>query len=208
MGEMVVPSTLRVPELVRCLEDEISFGQLPVGAWLKQADLERRFGCSRILLREALSRLEEKGLVALEANRGYRVRELDEQRLHQILQVRGILEGEAMLQICGHAEDLDFENLRSLAEKFEGAVKNGTVIDQEQTNRNFHAALLRSCPNCELVAMIFELRNRAPVSQNRRKNTYARLVRAAEEHFKLLTLIENQDAQGAQKLVVEHVVGV
>jgi DNA-binding GntR family transcriptional regulator len=200
-------ATTRVSDVVHRLEDEINFGLLPAGTWLKQADLERRLNCTRLLLREALNRLDEKGLVSLEFNRGYRVREVDERRLSQILQIRSLLEAEAIMDVAAHTEDLDFDALHRLAEKFRSLVEHGTVIEQEQANRGFHAAMLQVCPNEELVSLIFELRNRAPVSPNRRKNTHARLVRSAEEHFEMLKLLRAEDVSGVRELMIRHVLG-
>jgi len=207
--EVVHPTgIMRVSDVVRLLEDEINFGLLPAGTWLKQADLERRLNCSRLLLREALNRLDEKGLVSLEVNRGYRVREMDERRLLQILQIRSLLEAEAIKEVAAHAEDLDFDELHRLAENFRSLVEYGTVIEQEHANRSFHSALLQVCPNEELVSLIFELRNRAPVSQNRRKNTHARLVRSAQEHFKILELLQAHDVYVVRELLIHHVLGI
>ena len=207
MESIATPGQNRVGDLARQLEEEISFGILPAGTWLKQADLEKRLGCSRIQLREALNRLEEKGLVSLELNRGYRVREVDERRLLQILQIRALLEAEAVRNIVRGDNELDFAELRRLATEFQYFVENGSVFEQEQANRRFHATLLQNCTNQELVSLVFELRNRAPITQNRRKNTYSRLVKSAKEHFELLSLLEQHDVDASRELIMRHVLG-
>ncbi len=81
------------------IEEDINLGTLATGTWLKQADLEKSYQCARIDLREALDRLSEKNLVRLESNSGYRVIEIDERRLSEILRVRAILEVAAAEEI-------------------------------------------------------------------------------------------------------------
>jgi DNA-binding GntR family transcriptional regulator len=174
---------------------------------LKQADLQREYRCSRIDLREALNRLVEKGLVSLEPNRGYRVQKVDETRLLHLLQVRAVLEVEAIESIVTNTEQTALVELRSLAAAFSEAVMNGTVLEQERTNREFHDAFLRGCSNPELVWLINDLRNRTPVAQNRRKNTHAWLLQTADDHVEMISLLEPRDVRALRALMRRHVLG-
>jgi len=203
----VASAEKRPRAIVRLLEEQIGCGLLPPGTWLKQADLQREYGCSRINLREALNRLVEKGLVSLERNRGYRVQKVDETRLLHLLQVRAVLEVEAIESIVTNTDQAALAELRSLASAFSDAVMNGTVLEHEQTNREFHDAFLRGCSNSELVWLINDLRNRTPVAQNRRKNTHAWLLQTVEDHFEMITLLESGDVHALRALVRNHVLG-
>jgi DNA-binding GntR family transcriptional regulator len=57
----------------RYVIDELMSGAHAPGAWLRQDELASRLGTSKIPVREALQRLEAKGLLVFEANRGARV---------------------------------------------------------------------------------------------------------------------------------------
>jgi DNA-binding GntR family transcriptional regulator len=201
------PTKSKVSELVGRIEHDISLGILGSGTWLKQVDLEATYKCPRIDLREALDRLSEKGLVRLESNRGYRVSEIDERRLSQILHVRAVLEVEAATEILALFPDEDLPQLEDLAQHFSFTVENGNVIEQEESNRCFHAKLLHCCTNTELVKLIFELRNRAPLTINRRKNTNARLVQSAREHFQMIDCLRSRDLRLYCKILKHHVLG-
>ena len=63
----------RVFEIVR---EQIVRGALPEGQPIRQDALANELGVSKIPLREALARLEQEGLIASQANRGYTVRPL------------------------------------------------------------------------------------------------------------------------------------
>lgn len=202
-----VPVRSRVSTLMRRIEEDINLGTLATGTWLKQADLEKSYQCARIDLREALDRLSEKSLVRLESNRGYRVVEIDERQLSEILRVRAILEMAAATEIIDKFDERSLRELKRLAKYFEHVVQHGTVVEQEQANRSFHASMLHFCANSELVDLIFELRNRAPLSTNRRKNTTARLTQAAKEHFDMIACLRQHDLPRLQAILRHHVLG-
>jgi DNA-binding GntR family transcriptional regulator len=197
----------KVSQLARRIEEDITLGLLGGDTWLRQADLEQTYGCTRLRLREALDRLVDKGLVRLESNRGYKVVDLDVQKLAEILQVRAVLEVAAAEEIYNKFDAASLRHLKSLAKSFEQSVEEGTVIEQEQANRLFHASMLSHCSNSELVDLIFELRNRTPLSPNRRKNTPARVKQAAKEHYLIIDALRNKDLPGLCTLLRQHVLG-
>jgi DNA-binding GntR family transcriptional regulator len=199
--------TSKVGQLVRRIEEDITLSRLAVGTWLRQSDLEKAYECTRLDLREALDRLSDKGLVHLESNRGYRVVDVDEQKLTEILKVRAVLEVAAAEEIYDKFNATSLRQLKTLAKSFERMVMDGSVVEQEQANRLFHASMLHACSNSELVDLIFELRNRTPVTSNRKKNTAARLKQACEEHFEIITLLGKQDLHGLRAILKQHVLG-
>src|ERR671910_194029 len=81
--------------VARLIEQEIGVGNLAPGSWLKQVDLQHRYGCTRFDVRQALDDLVTKGLVRNVANRGYHVSEIDAQRVKNLLRIRAVLEVEA-----------------------------------------------------------------------------------------------------------------
>lgn len=67
-------------------------GQVAPGEPLRQDDLAREFGVSKIPVREALQRLDTEGVVQLLPNRGAVVRTLDAARARELYALRGALE--------------------------------------------------------------------------------------------------------------------
>ena len=58
-------------QLVDLVRDRILAGQVPIDQAIRQDALASELGVSKIPLREALTRLEQEGLVRSQANRGY-----------------------------------------------------------------------------------------------------------------------------------------
>jgi DNA-binding GntR family transcriptional regulator len=82
-----------MPDIVRELRERISRQTLLPGSKLLEQDLSVEFGVSRARVREALSALEQRGLVARLPNRGAVVARLDLAQIFEIYDVREVLEG-------------------------------------------------------------------------------------------------------------------
>ncbi len=194
----------RARYLAQRMERDIGLGDLGPGAWLKQVDLEQRYGATRMEVRQALDRLVEKGLVKHLARRGYRVEDFDPDRLAQIMQIRAALEVEAAAMVIHRLEEATLAAMAAQAERYRVALDEGTVEEHEEANLEFHRLMLSPCPNRELVKLLFDLRTRVPVAVTRRRNSLGVLRRAAEHHFEMVRLIRAGDLPALQRLMREH----
>jgi DNA-binding GntR family transcriptional regulator len=200
-------SASRARELAKLIEKDISTGRLSAGSWLKQVDLEAQYSASRLDIRQALDRLEEKGFVKLEANRGYRVETFDKERFRNVVTIRAILEVAAAGEVLKHIDEAGLGRLQQRADAFAQAVNAGTVVAQEEANYAFHAVMLEFCPNRDLVSMIFDLRSRVPVTLTREKNTAALLANTVREHYEIVERLREGDKPGLEAVVHKHVLG-
>lgn len=133
------------------LRAEILHGDLMPGERLAVADLRARYGVGLTPLREALMRLASEGLVATEANRGARVREISAAELHDLFSTRRELEAICLARaMANRTPEWEAEILRSLhllsrAPLPEQAGDRATAARWEATHRAFHAALVAAC---------------------------------------------------------------
>ncbi|WEO69493.1 GntR family transcriptional regulator [Rhizobium rhizogenes] len=184
---------------------DILGGLLPPGTWLKQIDLERRYGCTRPEVRRALDRLAQKRLVEHVPNRGYHVYEQDGRRAVEVSDIRVILETAIAGQIVANASPKSILKLRTLAKRFDEMVLLGTMLELYEANLAFHRELLTLGGNNELVDLISEIRQRtssAPVSQWR---TRARVDQSGREHHLMIDAIEKGDVDELKRLTELHI---
>ena len=79
------------------LRESIQSGALPPGSELRQERIAKKFGISRVPIREAMSRLQAEGLVELRPRRGFAVKSLDVAQIVEIFELRMVIEEHAMM---------------------------------------------------------------------------------------------------------------
>jgi DNA-binding GntR family transcriptional regulator len=184
---------------------DIQSGTFAPGMWLKQIDLERRYGATRLEVRAALDRLAQRRLVRHLANRGYHVFQADGREATEILAIRCMLETGVADSIVHHATPAAIAELDALARRFEDLLPHGTLIELYEANLAFHQTLLRLSGNRELVRLVGDLRGRtssAPASQWR---THARIEQSAREHKEMVRAIAAGDAPRLRTIIDLHI---
>ena len=201
----------RAPRPKRNLAAEIAMavrsGAYRAGEWLRQVDLEERFGATRFDIRAALAELELRHTVEHVPNRGFRVAVPDRRRLRDMLEVRALLEAEAALAALPHLDDAALQLLEARAAAFEHAVAEGTVMSQSETNLAFHDTLYSFAPNQVLVEVATETRNRARLWPLVLWPSIQALRRSAEGHRDILAALRRRDAPAVAASVRAHILG-
>jgi DNA-binding GntR family transcriptional regulator len=140
-----------VTEQLRAL---ILDGTLGVGLQLRQEDLARRFGVSRIPVREALGRLQAEGLVEHFANRGSVVAGRTVDDLLETLDIRIALETRALRLAMPHLTVDHFKAAREIMRRYD---ESESPRQWTELNLEFHMTLYRPCGRARLVRMIEDL---------------------------------------------------
>jgi DNA-binding GntR family transcriptional regulator len=194
-------------DLAARIERDINIGALSPGAWLKQIDLERRYGATRLDVRQTLDSLVARRLVTHVPNRGYHVREFDQRQISDIYEVRAILEVAAAEQLVAQVTDECLHTLARRAEAFEEATAHGTLLDQNEANLAFHHDLLAMCPNRELVELIMDMRQRIPLSVQRQWNSGARMAKSVKDHYRIIDALAARDTGLLKAITGDHILG-
>ncbi len=184
---------------------DIQSGALAPGMWLKQIDLEQRYGATRIDIRRALDRLAQRRLVEHIRNRGYHVFAPDGTQTREIIEIRCILETAAVDGIVANADADAVETLAALASCFDALILDGTILEQYETNLAFHRALLELCGNRELVNLVSELRSRTSSAPANQWRTRARIEQSAREHHAIVEALAAGDPARLRETLAAHI---
>jgi DNA-binding GntR family transcriptional regulator len=179
-------------------------GTLKDGDPLRQEELARHFNASRIPVREALTRLEQHGLVQMRRFHGYTVAQMSRQQIEEICRFRALVEGEVVASAAGRASDETLALARQTCRAF--AEERDPVLWGER-NREFHAALYADCGlpyHLEAVHAALDKTERYLVDQ---LVLTSGMRRARAEHKAILAAFEARDAPLAVKLTREHILG-
>jgi DNA-binding GntR family transcriptional regulator len=192
------------------LRADVLAGRLAPGSKLKLAVLGERYSVSLSVVREALSRLAEQGLVVPHPQRGFSVMALSPEDLIDLTNTRVDLETLAARRSVERG-DLAWETrLVGAHHTLAGtsaATPDGEVNEEWITaHRTFHHALLSGCGSPRLQDLATGLRDAAELyriwSSSLTRDT-ARDI--AGEHRRLLALAIARDADGLSTALAAHI---
>ncbi len=186
------------------LRASIVSGAIKPGVIHSVPSLAAQLGVSVTPVREAMLDLATEGLVQPIRNRGFRVAEMSEQDLDEILELRLLLEVPSAGRLARTLDARDLERLRSVAEHNATCAAEGDVVGYLETDRQLHLGLLETLGNHRLTRTVAQLRDQArPYGLGDLART-GELRASAEEHLRLLTAIGEGDSDLAEQLTRRH----
>jgi DNA-binding GntR family transcriptional regulator len=187
------------------LRQRILTGDMGPGMPVRQDTIAEELGVSKIPLREALSRLEQDGLLNSYPNRGYVVRQLSAAEANEVFALRIKLEPGATAEAARKASAEEQEAAKQALEAFEDTIRNRAESDQITKNRAFHMSLIRPCGG-EVTSNLLE-RLHVLAERYVRVHLQGRESRASQEHRELLDSWLARDAKKVEKLTQQHIQG-
>ena len=152
-------------EVFDVLRAELLNGVLKPGDKLRMVELASRFSVSQSVVREALTRLAEQGLVVASPQRGFRVRELSVEDITGLTESREQIESVA-LRLAIERGDVQWETGIVAAHHL---LERTPVVDADgrfhepwtAIHHDFHRALTVGCNNARLHGVVLALRDSA-----------------------------------------------
>jgi DNA-binding GntR family transcriptional regulator len=190
--------------LYAALEREIILGQLKPRERLLEAEMCRRLGVSRTLLREVFRRLEGAGLVALQPNRGVVVRDFTPQEVEDVYYLRTVLERAAVPLIIRRLTPADLKALREIEREFEAACRRADMAGMILSNLAFHRRLDRASGNPFLCQFLQISHLQTHQILHLAWLDARRLEESIREHQAILAALTRRDAAGLERAVEEH----
>jgi len=209
-GVMTTPRATRTEEVYAVLRSELLKGLFVPGQKLRVVELGDRFGASQSVIREALLRLTEQGLLVSEPQRGVRVRDLSIDDIAAITETRVLVESQAIRWSIARG-DLTWETAVLSAhhrlERTPVVAADGAIAEEWAiVHTEFHTALLAGSGNPRVEAIAAALRD----SSELYRRWYWVLTDDHErdipaEHRRLKDLALARDADEAVALLVHHI---
>lgn len=191
-------------QLVDLVRDRILAGQVDVDRAIRQDALAAELGVSKIPLREALTRLEQEGLVRSRANRGYFVRELTIAEAEEVYALRLKLEPEVAAEASARATDQERNAAKqTLAQLDEATNAHGDGVGA--FNRAFHLALLRPSQQPITTTMLERLHVLGERYVRKHLEPLGRDQRANDEHAELLDSWLARDVEAVRARMFAHI---
>lgn len=187
-------------QITQVLTDQIVRGELASDEKLRQDYIAKEFETSHVPVREALLRLEARGLAVSQPRRGVRVAPFDPADMVEIREMRLALEPVALR----HSIPNLTPNQRAEAEAARIACDEAEdIVAWDLENRAFHMAILAGCKMPRLLSEISDLQM---LSARHLLATLSKnwVQRTDRDHSAIMQAIRKKDAGTAVSVLQRH----
>jgi DNA-binding GntR family transcriptional regulator len=193
---------LSADSVTSALRDMILTGSLGLGVQLKQEALAKRFGVSRIPVREALKRLQAEGLVQHTPHQGSIVATQSVPELLETLDIRIGLETRALKLAIPLMKATDHKAAREIMAKYDASE---SPLEWAELNLEFHLCLYRPCGRPRLLKMIEEIVRGIGIHLRAQQSYKAGRKSPQSEHREILRACVARDIPLAIELLEKHI---
>jgi GntR family transcriptional regulator, transcriptional repressor for pyruvate dehydrogenase complex len=195
-------------------------GEFPLNARMPaEAELARRFGASRPVIREALARLRDDGVIISRQGSGSYVRRRPDDAVLRFMPISSIadiercfefragLEGAAAALAAARAEQRDLYELKAALHNLEHRIERGQIT--AGADERFHLAVAKATQNHYYVAVQTSLQAHIAAGMHLGRSfpapSEARQRLMQEEHLAVLEAIEARDSLRARAAMEIHI---
>lgn len=188
-------------EVYNTLLGWIMEGELRPGEKLLDKELAEHLGVSRTPVREALRRLEDKGLVESAANRWTRVSEVSIDEPVKIYPIIWTLEELAASEAISLMTGSDFTAMEQANTRLRQALSAENPVEASRADIEFHEVFIRRSGNPQLVSILHDLK----ISYRRVEVTYFEKETGGksslDEHYRILQALQLGDLEKARTMI-------
>ena len=189
------------------LRAKILRGELRPGAALRQEDLARDLGVSRVPLREAMLLLAGDGLLVHRPNQGFHVAERSPSELSQILLMRSLLEEQLIKTLEWPADTQLAEllsQLRYLNSRMTDLVNHPDWMDMVPLNHAFHHAIWQLSPLKLVISEADRIWALGDAYLATGHPTVLAQAQTVTEHDRIIDTLASQGRADLQEILTDH----
>ena len=207
LGLFQPPARRGLHEMVLAqLLEAIRTGQVKQGERLLEADIAERLGMSRGIVREAIRRLEQEGLVVSQPHRGTFITRLTGQDVTEIFALRRLLESFAVRLAASRVGELELDHLARIATAMVSASERTDRLERVSLDLQFHEQLCVLSGYTHLLRLWSGLALKLwLIYFDQRSHSGSDLVGRAASHFALIELLRERDSEAAVAWIENHI---
>ncbi|MBV1896864.1 MAG: GntR family transcriptional regulator [Rhodobacteraceae bacterium] len=196
----IEPNITISDRIQQALTDQIIRGQLKPDEPLRQNHIAEAFNTSHVPVREALLRLQARGLAVSIPRRGVRVALFDPDDIFEIKAMRFALEPVALQHAI---PKMTPDNLHKAKLALRACDDADDLVSWERTNRQFHKVILVACAMPRLLSTIDNLQI---LSARHLLGTWRSTweARTDRDHTAILNAIIRKDSDAAVAVLKKH----
>lgn len=185
------------------LRDAIWEGRFAPGERIPEEEIARSLGVSRTPVRDALRRLQERGLLMVGSGRTLVVAELSKQQVLELYAMREILEGSAARFAAQHANEAEIDLLHRVLDEFDKHPSDAPML--VSLNRRFHRAICEAAHNRYLIATLDGMHDALALLHSNTFRVPNRRSESDAEHRRIVATIARREPDEAERAARDHV---
>ena len=187
------------------LEAAVLNGKYKKGESLTESRLAAELGVSRTPIREALTQLENEGLVELVPNKGAVVTGISPKDIQDIYTIRIMIEGLAARWAAENIAEAELRDLQEAIELEEFYTSKGDIDRLMGLDSRFHQVIYRAAKSMPLHYMLRTFHHYIQHARSQSIAAPGRARRALAEHKAIFAAISERDGDKAERLMAEHI---
>jgi DNA-binding GntR family transcriptional regulator len=187
----------------RVIVDAILSARLRPGARLGEQALAKLFDVSRTTVREALIRLETRGLIHSSARRGWFVVEPSVEEVLEAFQARRAIET-GILRIVDSVPPKVIDMLRAHIAQEREAIAANDIAARSYLLADFHVCMVTAFENHMLAEILRDLTARTILIAALYQSVHD-AAESCDEHERITDCLADGDIEGAAKQMISHI---
>ena len=180
-------------------------GEILGGERIPEEKVAQQFGVSRTPIREALSRLEEYGLIQMKPRSYAVVVALEPQEAGQLAVIRSQLETLAVSLLTDCGTDEDFRELDLLAQECNALIAEGDIAAAFEKDSLLHLEIARRTGNRHLYEVYEKLDAKIQLLRLVLRLPLEKLKLYIKHHDEIIHSMKRRDKESAVSLMKHHV---
>jgi DNA-binding GntR family transcriptional regulator len=195
---------MRPDEIANALRRAVRERVFAPGEVLNQDQLAKRFGVSRVPLREALRTLVGEGLVVMNTGLGAVVTELDAAEVNELYELRLQLEPALAAPIVARARPVDVQTLGSVVTSM-GELAAGQSEEWSTLNYRFHRRLYELSERRHAVRLVVQVLNLVEPYARVHAHVLGSRQQAQAQRAEMVAALRAGDGQSLRALLVDSI---
>lgn len=184
---------------------ELIFGRLQPGQRINETYLARQLGISRNPIREAVRRLEERGLLVAVPRKGTFVRTFLRRDIDEIFSFRMVVERFALEQALPQMTDADIDRIAGYVDAMVEAAESDDEMRFVDNDLAFHLEICRLSKNRQTMHAFSNIQAEVQMLIMLSERQFPSLMEAATDHWPVVEALRARDTGKAVEALTHHI---
>ena len=171
---------------------------------LDERQLSLSLGVSRTPIREAMTLLEQEGLLRTVPRRGIFIVRKTRRQIVEMIEMWAAIESMAARLATANASDEEIAGLRRMFDEFRTSVPSDHINEYSDANIAFHQAIIRLSGSNLMGQTLENLFIHVRAIRRMTISQADRAARSIVDHMRIIEALEKRDTELAERLVRQH----